>query len=100
MFECCLCKKWYHQDCVGIKTEIQNGHINVEYKDEDDENTGTGTEGSRSQKEGAVEATGEDVSDVNETCTDIDGTVPQKLRMISCTGSVFLALPCLNRLLS
>ena len=30
MIECCLCKKWYHQDCVGIKTKIQNGDTNVD----------------------------------------------------------------------
>ena len=43
-------------------------------------------DGSQSQKAGAVEATGEDAS---ETYTDIDGIEgSQKLRMISCTGSV------------
>ena len=68
MIECCLCKKRYHQDCVGIKTKIQNGDIYVEYKDKDDENAGT--DGSQSQKAVAIEATGEDAS---ETYTDIDG---------------------------
>ena len=68
MIECCSCKKWYHQDCVGINTKIQNGDINVEYEDKDDENAGT--DGSQSKKAGAVEAMGEDAS---ETYTDIDG---------------------------
>ena len=48
MIGCCLCKKWYHQDYVGIKTKIQNGDINVENKDKDDENTGT--EGKKSER--------------------------------------------------
>ena len=68
MIECCLCKKWYHQDCVGIKTKTQNGYINVEYRDKDDENVAT--DGSQSQKAGVVEAMGVDAS---ETYTDIDG---------------------------
>ena len=63
-----LMQKWYHQDCVGINTKIQIGDMNVEYKDKDDENAGT--DGSQSQKAGAIEATGEDAS---ETYTGIDG---------------------------
>ena len=56
IIESCLCKNWYHQNCVEIKTKIQNGDINVESKDKDDENAAT--EVNQSQKEGAAEATG------------------------------------------
>ena len=53
---------------MGLNTKIQNGDMNIEYKDKDDENAGA--DGSQSQKAGVVEATGEDAS---ETYIDIDG---------------------------
>ena len=62
-----LMQKVVSPGLYGINTRIQTGDINVEYKDKDDENTGT--DGSQSQKAGAVETTGEDAS---ETYTDID----------------------------